>query len=104
MRSRFCLGFCAAGAIAAALLSSPHAHAQTPRPGALEQGAALRKAGRNAEAAATYEACLRAPGVEPASLDACRRALAEVEALLGRLTIRYDDPRARVWLDGREIP
>lgn len=102
MKSRFCLGVCVAAAIPAALLPSLPAQADQPAgaPSALE----LRRAGRNAEAAGAYEACLRAPGADPARLDGCRRGLAEVDALVGRLTIRFDDPRARVWLDGRELP
>lgn len=77
------------------------AYARYPSPAVLpELGAALRRQGRDPEAAVVYERFLRDPGPSGARVAEVRRALAEIDAAVARVTVSADDPSARVWIDG----
>jgi hypothetical protein len=70
----------------------------------LDLATSLRRLGRHAEAALAYEAWRADPRADPARAPAVEGALADVDRYVGRLTVELDDPLARVWLDGRELP
>jgi hypothetical protein len=71
----------------------------------LDLSASLRKLGRHADAAAVYDEWRRTPGADPARVPDVTKALAEIDAgFVGTLSITFDDPLARVWLDGRPLP
>ena len=70
----------------------------------LDLAASLRRLGRHAEAALVYEEWRADPRADPGRAVEVMRALADIDAYVGRLTIQFDDPQAHVWLDGRELP
>lgn len=65
---------------------------------------ALHKLHRYAEAGNLYERYLRDPGASPQRIEDVSRRLAEIDAVVARLTISTAEPNARIWLDGRELP
>jgi hypothetical protein len=81
------------------------AHTATRDPAILlDLAASLRRLGHNADAALVYEEWKADPRADPRRAVEVMHALAEIDATVGRLTIQLDDPLARVWLDGRELP
>jgi hypothetical protein len=70
----------------------------------LDLAASLRRLGRHAAAAMVYEEYKRDPRADPNRTAEVNRAIADIDNYVGRLTIQYDDPSARVWVDGRELP
>lgn len=70
----------------------------------LNIGTALHRLGRYPEAAIAYEQYLRDPGANPERIADVRRALADVEARVARVTVGASDPEARVWVDGAALP
>lgn len=72
----------------------------------LNIGTSLRHAGRNAEAARTYERYLAAPDADPARFEELRRILDEIDQVVGWLRVEVRPVDARVRLDGAllELP
>jgi hypothetical protein len=70
----------------------------------LNIGTALHRLGRYPEAAVAYEQYLRDPGANPDRIAEVRRALADVEGRVARVTVGASDAQARVWVDGAELP
>ncbi len=88
----------------AALEKFREAYARYPSPKLLLNiGTTLRHMGRNAEAAASYEAYLRHPEADPKRTAEVRRLLAEIDALVGRVRIEHQPPTSTVRLDGKPI-
>jgi hypothetical protein len=131
MKLRFLLAF-AAGTLPA-LLRTADAEAQTPSPAPpapaqpapdpnepdriraahtatrdpailLDLAASLRRLGRHAAAAMVYEEWKRDPRADPSRAAEVNRAILDIDNYVGRLTIQFDDPYARISLDGRELP
>lgn len=69
----------------------------------LNIGTALHRLGRYPEAAIAYEQYLRDPAVNPDRIADVRRALADVEGRVARVTVGASDPEARVWVDGAAL-
>ncbi|MFT3768355.1 MAG: hypothetical protein QM820_23145 [Minicystis sp.] len=69
----------------------------------LNIGTTLQRLGRGPEAAVVYEQYLRDPGANPARVPEIRRALADIDATIARVTIGTSDTGARVWVDGGEL-
>lgn len=69
----------------------------------LNIGTTLRQLGRNVEAAEVYEAYLRDPEKDSAREKDVKRVLAEIDAVVGRILIKVDDPSATLRLDGKQI-
>lgn len=87
-----------------ALARYQEAYARFPNPRLLlDLAGALRALGRNAEAAASYEAYLREPRAERGRTAEITRALAEIDALVGRLRIQVSGGPATVRLDGKAL-
>ncbi len=66
----------------------------------LNIGTSLRQIGRNAEAAATYEAYLKHPEADGERREELEGILEELEALVGHVEITVIEPGARVSVDG----
>lgn len=80
------------------------AKARYPSPKLLVNiGTTLRLLGRYAEAAAAFEAYLADPAAEKGRVAEITRAVAEIDALVGRLKIVVREPDAKVRLDGKEL-
>ncbi len=67
-------------------------------------GTTLRQLGRNAEAASVYEAALRDPAVDPARRKDVERALAEIDQIVGVMSVRVEPEGAAVRFDGQPLP
>lgn len=94
----------AAGDFNAALDRFRAAYARVPSANILLNiGTALRRLGRNPEAAVAYEKYLRDPQASPERVAEIQRALAELDATVARVTIGAGDPGARIWVDGSEL-
>lgn len=92
------------GDFVAALRKFQDAYDRFPSPKILLNiGTTLRQLGRNVEAAEIYEIYLDDPGADPARRADLERILAELEAVVGRLRIEIDPPRATVRLDGKQL-
>jgi hypothetical protein len=92
------------GDYTAALAKFEAAKAKYPSPKLLVNiGTTLRLLGRYAEAAAAFEAYLADPAAEKGRVAEIHRALAEIDALVGRLKIVVREPDAKVRLDGKEL-
>jgi hypothetical protein len=88
----------------AALEKFRAAYARFPNPKLLLNiGTTLRQLGRNAEAAAAYEAYLRDPDASPARADEVRRVLADIDASVGRLRIEVSPLDAVVRVDSSRL-
>jgi hypothetical protein len=70
----------------------------------LDLAASLRRLGKHVDAALVYEEYRHHPRADPARAVPVARALADIDNQVGRLVITFDDPSARIWLDGRELP
>lgn len=66
----------------------------------LDIGTTLRQLKRDAEAANAYARYLKSPDADPAKTAAVERALADIDAKVGRLRIQVSEPGARVLVDG----
>jgi hypothetical protein len=87
-----------------ALAKFEAAKAKYPSPKLLVNiGTTLRLLGRYAEAAAAFEAYLADPAAEKGRVAEVQRALAEIDAVVGRLKIVVREPDAKVRLDGKEL-
>lgn len=69
----------------------------------INMGTALRHLGRNAEAAASYEAYLAHPESDPQRRTELQRILTELDQVTGRVRIKLADRDARVRLDGKVL-
>ena len=69
----------------------------------LNIGTTLQRLGRGPEAAVVYEQYLHDPGANPQRIPEIRRAIADIDATVARVTIGASDPGVRIWLDGREL-
>lgn len=69
----------------------------------LNIGTTLRQLGRNVEAAEVYENYLADPEHDVAREKDVKRVLAEIDAVVGRLSVVVDDSAATLRLDGKQI-
>jgi hypothetical protein len=69
----------------------------------LNIGTTQRNLGRNAEAAETYEAYLRAPDREPGRVAEVERVIKEIDAVVGHVTVRATVVGSTVTIDGKDL-